>query len=60
VQVALAALEHQDAGLLPGGAIELGQPERGDRAAESGPDDAHVDPHGRLPVVVRSLDSARW
>ena len=59
MKVALPALEHEDAGLLASGAVELGQAERRDRPAEARADDADVDPHGRLPDAVRSGERAR-
>ncbi len=57
------ALEHRDPGrVLARGLVELGKPPGGDRAAESGPDDADVDTlghQGSEPPFVRSRASRR-
>jgi hypothetical protein len=58
-----AALQHDDrARVGPRGAVELGEPEGRDRAAEAGPGDEDVDALGhqaRYPRRVRSRDSLR-
>ena len=46
VLVAGAVVEDEDARRLAGCAVELGQPEGGDRAAESRPNDADVEALG--------------